>query len=95
MIRGKSFEGFYETSLGPIIVESRVEANGHDLFFRGLTFYPASGTFMPMSVGEGVRIFHAIMDEARELGFETCSIEAFRIGGRNPGRMLRMTRRLR
>ena len=95
MVTGNEFEGYYETAYGLIKVWSRVVANGNHILFDGLALYPTSSTRIPLAVGDGVRIFHSIMDEARELGFVSCTVEAFRTGGRKPGRMLVMTRRLR
>ena len=95
MSAGNAFEAYYETANGLIKVWSRAVAQGDHILLEGLNLYPTSSARMDLSVGDGVRIFHSIMDEARELGFVSCTVEAFRTGGRKPGRMLVMTRRLR
>ncbi len=89
------YEAYFETAHGPIKVWSQVLVRADRLFLHGLTLYPATSTKMPLSVSDGLAIFHSIMEDARRQGFASCTIEAFRTSGANPGRMLVMTRTLR
>ena len=75
------YEGFHETRGGLVFVQSGVSVRGDDILFEELTFYPASGTKMVLSVGDGIKIFHTIMEEARQLGFHTCTVQSYRTSG--------------
>ncbi len=92
---GDGFERVYETAEGPVLVLALVAVRGEEVILRGLTFYPLTSAEMRIGVGEVLRIFREVSEEARLDGFTLCSLEAFRSRGARPGRMLYLSRRLR
>ena len=94
-MHGNDFERTYSTDAGAIGVLAEVEVRGDELILRDLAIYPDE-TAGKVSVGvrQMLSIFHRIEEEARLQGFRKCTVEAKRLSGAAPGRIIKMTRRL-
>jgi hypothetical protein len=80
---------------GPVNVIAKIVVAGGDVLLHRVSFYPLTSAKLELGVGDVLRIFRSISDQAKEEGFLTCSVEAYRSGGARPGRMMNLTRRLR
>ena len=67
----------YQTSTDLIAVQALIAIKQDELTLAGMTFYSATSAKTRITVGDGVAIFHAIMDEARDHGFAYCTVEAY------------------
>jgi len=82
--------------VGPVGVLSAIEIHGDQLLLKDLLVYPTeTDKRLPVGVEEMLQIVRSIESEARGQGFRTCIVEAKRLSGAKPGRMMKLTRRLR
>jgi hypothetical protein len=90
------FEAVYTTKFGPVGVLAEVAIQGSRLLLKDMAIYPVdSAKRLPVGVGEMLRIVRLIEAQALSQGFSECTVEAKRLSGAKPGRMMRLTRRLR
>jgi hypothetical protein len=95
-IDGEDFDATYETSLGPIGVLAEVEIHFDQLVLNAVSIYPIeTSRRLPIGVRQIVEIVRSIERDAQKQGFSECVVNARKLSGASPGRIVRLVRRLR
>jgi hypothetical protein len=93
-VHGTDFDRTYPTDHGPIGILAEVQIDGDELSLKDLTIYPVeTDRSLKVGVRQMLSIFDEIEQEARIQGFRRCTVEAHRLSGAAPGRIIKRTRR--
>ena len=95
-IDGRDFDKTYETSLGPVGVLAEVEIDGSRLVLHAFSMYPIeTDQRLHIGVRRTIEIFRSIRQDALEQGFTALVVDAKKLTGASPGRIVKVERRLR
>ncbi len=95
-VDGGDFEKTYETNLGPVGVLAEVQILGQRLVLNGLSVYPMeTNERLPIGVRRTIEIVRSIQRDAFDHGFSECVVNAKKLTGASPGRIVKIVRRLR
>jgi hypothetical protein len=92
-VDGSLFDETHETTLGSIGVLAEVEIRGDRLTLNALSIYPLETESLPIGVRQMIEILRSIQRDASEQGFRECIVNAKKLSGASPGRIVRFERR--
>jgi hypothetical protein len=89
-----SFEKYFDTIDGTLWAQSKVITTRFDITYMNFTLYPVTSARDQIRVSELMQVFHWLVDDARQRGYQVITLQASRKRPGKPERMLNITRRL-
>jgi len=95
-VDGGDFEKTYETSLGPVGVLAEVQIRDQRLVLNALSIYPIeTSERLAIGVRRTIEILRSIKQDALDQGFSEYVVNAKKLTGASPGRIVKVERRLK
>jgi len=93
-VHGKKFDRTFETALGPVRVGARVSIDGGHLTLYDFEIFPRKVSRLRIGMHELLEILRWIKQSAKAEGFTELTVDAERLSGANPERIIKKHRRL-